>query len=234
MDSTGNIRGYINEALLNEPFNNISDMSIQELIGDRGCIQVMKDLGMNSTFTGITDMPYGNIVDDFSYYFKQSEQTDSFFSINIVYNENAEIILSRGIMVQLLPGAHIGLVDIIKEIISENQSVLSSLRDNDNFKEIPYLLFKDIEAYKLGYSWSQINSLIQSEMKKGTPADNPGVLELARRWKAGMDFFTGGDAGFTQSAERYYADNPHAAKGSGMSGELYKYIKEAMSNIKKE
>jgi hypothetical protein len=28
----------------------------------RGYLQVMKDLGMNSIFTGITEMPYGNIV----------------------------------------------------------------------------------------------------------------------------------------------------------------------------
>ena len=79
----GNIRGYINDALLNAPLDNINNLSVEELIGDKGYIQVLKDLGMYSIFTGITDMPYGNIVDDFSYYFKQSEQTDSFFSVKV-------------------------------------------------------------------------------------------------------------------------------------------------------
>lgn len=145
VDSMGNIRGYINDALLNAPLDDINNLSIEELIGDKGYIQVLKDLGMHNIFTGITDMPYGNIVDDFSYYFKQSEQTDSFFSVNMVYNENNEITLSRGIMAQLLPGAPVSLIDTIKEIISENHSVLSSLREDGNFKEIPFLLFRDIE-----------------------------------------------------------------------------------------
>lgn len=143
-DSMGNIRGYISDELLNVPIDNIEGLSIKEVIGHKGCIQVLKDLGMHSIFTGITDMPYGNIVDDFSYYFKQSEQTDSFFSINIVYNNN-EIVLCRGIMAQLLPGAPTGLIDTIRETIFENHSILSNLGDNESLKHIPYLLFDDIE-----------------------------------------------------------------------------------------
>ncbi|WP_291575822.1 Hsp33 family molecular chaperone HslO [Clostridium sp. UBA4548] len=143
-DSMGNIRGYISDELLNVPIDNIEGLSIKEVIGHKGCIQVLKDLGMHSIFTGITDMPYGNIVDDFSYYFKQSEQTDSFFSINIVYNNN-EVVLCRGIMAQLLPGAPTGLIDTIRETIFENHSILSNLGDNESLKHIPYLLFNDIE-----------------------------------------------------------------------------------------
>ncbi|WML42791.1 Hsp33 family molecular chaperone HslO [Neobacillus sp. PS3-40] len=143
VDSMGNIRGYINDALLNTPLDNKNKLSVEELIGDKGYIQVLKDLGMHSIFTGTTDMPYGNIVDDFSYYFKQSEQTDSFFSVNMVYDGNGEIALCRGIMAQLLPGAPSILIDTIKEIISENQTILG---ESENFKEIPYLLFRDIEV----------------------------------------------------------------------------------------
>lgn len=144
-DSMGNIRGYISDELLNVPMDNVDDLSIEDLIGQKGCIQVLKDLGMHSIFTGITDMPYGNIVDDFSYYFKQSEQTDSFFSINMVYNDNNEIVLCRGIMAQLLPGAPISLIDTIKETIFENYSILSKLGDNESLNHIPCLLFEDIE-----------------------------------------------------------------------------------------
>jgi molecular chaperone Hsp33 len=146
VDSMGNTRGYINDAFLNAPLADIGDLSIEELIGDKGCIQVMKDLGMHSIFTGITDMPYGNIVDDFSYYFKQSEQTNTIFSVNMVYNENNEITLCRGIMAQLLPGAPCCLIDNIKEIISENQWILSNFKESENFNEIPYLLFRDIKV----------------------------------------------------------------------------------------
>lgn len=145
VDSVGNIRGYISDALLNAPLSNINDLPIEELIGDKGYIQVLKDLGMHSIFTGITDMPIGNIVDDFTYYFKQSEQTDSFFSVNMVYNENNEIASCIGIMAQLLPGAPVGMIDAIKESITEKQLVLSNLERLQSFEEIPHLIFSDIE-----------------------------------------------------------------------------------------
>lgn len=90
------------------------------------------------------------------------------------------------------------------------------------------------EAYKYTSSWGEVISLFQYEMEKGTSVDNPTVVELARKWKEAMEYFAGGDAGIISSAERYYTDNPHAAKGSGMSGELYKYIKEALANINLE
>ncbi|MDD7795509.1 Hsp33 family molecular chaperone HslO [Clostridium sp. 'White wine YQ'] len=143
VDSMGNVRGYINDELLNVPLNEINKLSIEEIIGDKGCIQVLKDLGMNSIFTGITGMPYGNIVDDFSYYFNQSEQIPSFFHVNMIYNENNEIELSRGIMVQLLPGAPSNIIDDIKKVIVENQHIIS--RNDKELDEISCLLFEDIE-----------------------------------------------------------------------------------------
>ena len=116
------------------------------------------------------------------------------------------------------------------ELIKNQKEYFTQEQINQMKKQ--YDKLNNIEADKYTNSWSQLNSLFQSEMKKGTSVDNPKVIELARRWKEGMDFFTGGDAEIINSAERYYIDNPHAAKGSGMSGELYKYIKGALSNIK--
>jgi molecular chaperone Hsp33 len=135
-DSMGNVRGYISDELLNASLDSTNNLSIEQLIGTKGYIQVMKDLGMNSMFTGITEMPYGNIVDDFSYYFKQSEQTISIFSLSIVFDEKNQIASSRGLFAQLLPGAPISLIDDIKKVISEN---------NKLFNGISYKLFEDIE-----------------------------------------------------------------------------------------
>jgi len=141
-DSLGNVRGYINDELLNADLN---ELSIEQLMGTEGYIQVEKDIGMSNLFTGVTEMKYGNIVDDFSYYFKQSEQTSSLFSLNIVFDENAEVILSRGIFAELLPGAPINLIDNINKIITDNTLLLYTLDNDKEFKDIPNLLFKDIK-----------------------------------------------------------------------------------------
>jgi MerR family transcriptional regulator, thiopeptide resistance regulator len=101
-----------------------------------------------------------------------------------------------------------------------------------NRMKMHYDKLNNVEVDKIAKSWNQLISLLQSEMENGTSVDNPRVMELAEKWKQGMDYFSGGDMGIIYSAERYYAENPHAAKGSGMSGELYKYIKDALYNNK--
>ncbi|QYR21438.1 Hsp33 family molecular chaperone HslO [Paenibacillus sp. sptzw28] len=113
-DSWGNVRGYISDELLNAPQEYLRHISLEKMIGPRGSLQITKDIGMGGTFTGITDMPYGNIVDDLSYYFQQSEQTPTFFSLSIEMDHSGSIVRSRGVMAQLLPGGPIELIDRIK------------------------------------------------------------------------------------------------------------------------
>jgi molecular chaperone Hsp33 len=149
-DSNGNVRGYLSDAWLDASFDDMHNLTMEQLIGNKGSIRVISDLGMNNIFTGITDMPYKNIVDDFSYYFKQSEQIPTHISYNIVFDSKNEIILSRGIFVQLLPGAPANLINKIKKIISENYSFLSSTENNTAFKEIVLKLFDESEVIGMG------------------------------------------------------------------------------------
>ncbi|MBB6670464.1 Hsp33 family molecular chaperone HslO [Cohnella nanjingensis] len=113
-DARGHVRGYISDELLNAPPEDLRHISLEQLIGARGCMQMTKDIGLHGTFTGITDMPYGNIVDDLSYYFQQSEQTPTSFSLTIELDESGDIVRSRGVMAQLLPGAPNELIERIK------------------------------------------------------------------------------------------------------------------------
>ncbi len=135
-DSWGNVRGYVSDELLSAPPEYLCHTSIEQLIGSRGCIQMTKDIGMNTAFTGITDMPHGNIVDDLSHHFLLSEQTPTFFSLRIEMDDSGALVQSRGIMAQLLPGAPIELLDKIK-----TDCALSSLEDLHVVGEEPLRLF---------------------------------------------------------------------------------------------
>lgn len=135
-DAWGNVRGYISDELLNAPPEYLSHISLEQLIGSRGCLQMTKDIGMNGTFTGITDMPYGNVVDDLSHYFQQSEQTSTYFSLRIEMDDSGNIDRSHGIMAQLLPGAPFELMNQIK-----NDLLLSRFEDMRAVGREPVRLF---------------------------------------------------------------------------------------------
>lgn len=105
VDSGGNVRGYLSDEWQTVPAPEIAGLSLPELIGTGGSLQVIKDLGMYRGFTGITDMPYGNIVDDLAHYFRQSEQTPTCFVCHVEFDGDDAIVACRGAMAQLLPGA---------------------------------------------------------------------------------------------------------------------------------
>lgn len=116
-DAYGNIRGYLSESVLQAPCEQWEGLTVSQWVGSKGRLQVVKDDGMHHAFTGITDMPYGNIVDDIAHYFHQSEQTPTCLDIQIAFNEKDEILRSQGILAQLLPGAPDHALDDVRSIL---------------------------------------------------------------------------------------------------------------------
>lgn len=114
-DAEGNVRGFVSQPFFNLEPDQVENMTLPEFFGERGGIQVIKDLGRyGKMFTGVTKMPYGNIVDDFSYYFEQSEQTSSVFYLSLLFDEQNHITLSRGLFAQVLPG---GSEELMQQLI---------------------------------------------------------------------------------------------------------------------
>jgi MerR family transcriptional regulator, thiopeptide resistance regulator len=95
-------------------------------------------------------------------------------------------------------------------------------------------LFKSVGNHELEKSNAKGQQLI-AEFRKyknmGRLANDPEVAALADRWKREVDLFAAADAGFIQSAEKYYSEHTEDAVPYGIDRELYKYIKKAVSLI---
>lgn len=145
-DWTGNVRGYVSEELLNRSLEEPDSSEIIQLLGERCCMQVVKDIGMDLAFTGITDMPYSKVSDNFAHYFHQSEQIPSFFWSLILLNEENEVVRSIGIAAQLLPGASLSLLRQVKKAVIEKEQQASAPLTDEAIEALPKLLFEDIEV----------------------------------------------------------------------------------------
>ncbi|MCM3707549.1 Hsp33 family molecular chaperone HslO [Cytobacillus firmus] len=124
-DSNGNIRGYNSRNSLKA--ETLEGISIKELIGQKGTIRMIKGFNM-SQFTGITDMPYQNIDDDLSHYFKQSEQLETLIETNLDFGKDNTVSHSYGMFAQLLPGASKHLLKEVKEKINTNSNIFKNLK----------------------------------------------------------------------------------------------------------
>jgi DNA-binding transcriptional MerR regulator len=100
--------------------------------------------------------------------------------------------------------------------------------------EVMKNLFKSLDGNELEKSYTEGQLLIAefSKYKKmGKLPNDPEVASLAKRWKQEVDSFVPADAGFIQSAEKYYSEHPEDAVQYGIDYELYEYIKQAVSFI---
>lgn len=184
-DANGNVRGYLNGELLKAPYDYINKISIDRLIGHKGIIRVIKGSGLNQ-FTGITDMPYRNIVDDISHYFIQSEQTPTYIGANIGFGNDNRVLFSNAIYAGLLPGAAPDLIDKVEHTFNTNREFFTSLNkySQNNMEEKLSELFKDVKV--IGYSpvqffcgcskemfYGMLHSLSENELKQAIHSKEP-------------------------------------------------------------
>lgn len=112
-EANGSVRGFASDS-----FTHTKPISKKSLgiFGQKGFVSVQRDSGMFNTYTGLTDMKYGSIAKNIEYYYKQSEQLPTFICIFVSSDENSKIIVSRGLMLQLLPSES---KTLIKKFVSE-------------------------------------------------------------------------------------------------------------------
>jgi molecular chaperone Hsp33 len=103
-NSHGEVRGYVDHPHINFPLNEEGKLDVGIAVGKEGSIFVTKDLGMREPYQGSSQLISGEIGEDFTVYFAQSEQTPSAVSVGVMVNPDHTVKASGGYIIQLLPG----------------------------------------------------------------------------------------------------------------------------------
>lgn len=103
-ESGGNVRGYVGEPHAHLPSKSPGKLNVGEAVG-KGYLHVTKDLGMGEPYTGSVPLISGEIADDFTRYFFESEQIPSAISLGVLVETDNHVRAAGGYVIQLLPGA---------------------------------------------------------------------------------------------------------------------------------
>ncbi|MGW8265595.1 MAG: MerR family transcriptional regulator [Longimicrobiales bacterium] len=76
--------------------------------------------------------------------------------------------------------------------------------------------------------WPLLISRVREELQKGTDPSAPEVQELARRWRALVHAFSGGDGEIEASVGKMFQAQPEMAARQGLDQEIFRYIGEAL------
>jgi molecular chaperone Hsp33 len=113
----GKVRGYASNPRVHFQYDS-GKLNVGMAVGTAGDLYVTKDLGLKDYFTGQVPLQTGEIGDDFTYYFTQSEQTPSAVGLGVLVSEENEVIASGGFIIQVMPNASEEAINTLENSLS--------------------------------------------------------------------------------------------------------------------
>ena len=135
-DPEGNVRGYVYEpnVPLVEKFP--GKLDVGATVGTDGTLTVIRDLQMKEPYIGSVQLVSGEIGDDVTAYFVESEQTPTACALGVLVDTDCTVKVAGGYLVQLLPGAPDSVIDAVEKGIKEAGAVTKMLEKGMTPEEI--------------------------------------------------------------------------------------------------
>ncbi|GAF17669.1 LOW QUALITY PROTEIN: chaperonin [Bacillus sp. JCM 19046] len=145
--ANGTSRGTVGNPHVSPELNQAGKLDVAGVVGTEGTLSVVKDIGMKDPFTGSVPIVSGEIGEDFTYYFANSEQRPSSVGVGVLVNPDETILAAGGFIIQLMPGAQestieeiekrLGSIPAISKLVEMGmppEEILQSLLGDDNVK----------------------------------------------------------------------------------------------------
>lgn len=125
----GQVKGYVNNGMVILPPNASGHLNVGAGVG-KGSFTVIRDMGMKDPYVGQVPLYTGEIAEDFTYYFSQSEQIPSSVGLGVLMNhEDASVREAGGFIIQLLPFAQDQTIDHLEDNLKKFTTVTDVLRE---------------------------------------------------------------------------------------------------------
>ncbi len=127
-DSSGNVRGYVQNPVVEIPLNDAGKLDVKGTVGTNGYLFVMKDIGLSEPYIGQTQIISGEIAEDITNYFAESEQTPSVCALGVLVNPDLTVAAAGGFIIQLLPGCPEEVISKIENSVQNIEPVTTMLK----------------------------------------------------------------------------------------------------------
>ncbi len=126
-DAEGNVRGCVTEPKVPLVEKYPGKLDVGAAVGANGTLTVIRDLQMKEPYIGSTELVSGEIGDDVTAYFAQSEQTPTACALGVLVDRDCSVKVAGGYLVQLLPGAPEEVIDKLEAGIRRSGAVTPML-----------------------------------------------------------------------------------------------------------
>ena len=122
-DWQGNVRGYVQNPQISLMEKYRGKLDVGAAVGTDGTVTVIRDLRMKEPYIGSVPLVSGEIAEDVTEYFAQSEQTPTACALGVLVDTDQSVRCAGGYLIQLLPGAPEDIIERIEAGIAAAGSV---------------------------------------------------------------------------------------------------------------
>ena len=126
-DAVGNVRGYVTEPKVPLAEKYPGKLDVGATVGTDGTLTVIRDLQMKEPYIGSVALASGEIGDDVTAYFAQSEQTPTACALGVLVDRDQSVKVAGGYLFQLLPDAPEATISALEQGIRKAGAVTPML-----------------------------------------------------------------------------------------------------------
>ncbi len=135
-DSEGNVRGYVQNGQIELPLKGPAKLDVGAAVGTDGSLTVIKDLRLKEPYVGTVPLVSGEIAEDITAYFAESEQIPTACALGVLVDKDLSVAAAGGYLIQLLPGADDAVIDRIEAGIQRVGTVTQHLSKGMTAEEL--------------------------------------------------------------------------------------------------
>lgn len=136
-DSNGYVKGYVGDAHVNLPLNELGKLDVSGAVGKDGSLTVIKDLGLKEPYLAQVPLVSGEVAEDITAYYFVSEQTPTVCGLGVLVNpDDEQVLLAGGFLIQLLPTADDETITKVEKGLTGLKSVTAMMSDGLTPEEI--------------------------------------------------------------------------------------------------
>ena len=134
-DAQSKVRGYVSNPYVDRPLNDKGKLDVGGAVGE-GFLTVIRDLGLKEPYIGQTPLISGEVAEDISYYYAQSEQIPTAIGLGVLVDVDNTVISAGGFMIQMLPGSTDEMAQKLNETIKNLPPVSKLIKDGTTAEDL--------------------------------------------------------------------------------------------------
>ncbi|BBI30681.1 Hsp33 family molecular chaperone HslO [Cohnella abietis] len=147
-NAAGEVRGYVDHPEVHLASNNQGKLDVAGAVGRSGFVHVTKDLGLKEPYRGSVPIISGELAEDFTLYFADSEQSPSAVGLGVLVDADGSVLHAGGYIVQVLPGLADDQLVRLEQAVANMPQVTALLDQGETLESIlQFLVGEDLTIH---------------------------------------------------------------------------------------